>query len=166
MDESRFGLMTITRRCLTARGVKPIVPYQHRYQNFYLFGAYGPRDGDHFTLELPQCNSDSFQIWLDAFSQQDANIFKIVILDNGAFHKAKDLNMPSNIELLFLPPYNPELNPAEQIWRHIKDQLANVLFKNMEALSDKVAQIVKNMTAKTIKSITGWKLYTNPDFSC
>lgn len=166
MDESRFGLMTITRRCLTARGVKPIVPYQHRFQNFYLFGAYAPKNGDHFTLELPQCNSENFQLWLDAFALQDAHIFKIVILDNGAFHKAKELNIPSNIALLFLPPYSPELNPAEQIWRHIKDQLANVLFKNIEGLSDQVATIVKNMTKNTIKSITGWKIYLNTEFSC
>lgn len=53
MDESRFGLLSIARRCLTARGVKPVIPYQHRFKNFYLFGAYAPVNGDHFTLELP-----------------------------------------------------------------------------------------------------------------
>ncbi|MDI9320986.1 MAG: transposase, partial [Phycisphaerales bacterium] len=41
--------------------------------------------------------------------------FKIIILDNGAFHKAKTLQVPSNMYLLFLPPYSPELNPAEPL---------------------------------------------------
>jgi hypothetical protein len=53
MDESRFGLLSIQRRCLTAKGIKPITPYQHRFKNFYLFGAYSPVKGDHFTLEFP-----------------------------------------------------------------------------------------------------------------
>ncbi len=36
--------------------------------------------------------------------------------NNAAFHKAKSLQLPDNIELMFLPPYSPELNPAEEIW--------------------------------------------------
>lgn len=63
MDESRFGLMLVQRRVLTLRGVKPLLPYQHRFENFYLFGAYSPISGDHFTLELPACNSDGFQLY-------------------------------------------------------------------------------------------------------
>src|ERR1043165_3700892 len=89
MDESRFGLLSIQRRCLTARGTKPLVPYQHRFQNFYLFGAYNPSSGDHFTLELPRCNSACFQLWMDEFSAHRSEEFKVVVLDNGAFHKSK-----------------------------------------------------------------------------
>ena len=40
---------------------------------------------------------------------------KLIVLDNGAFRKAKSLNIPKNIQLIFLPPYSPELNPAEKI---------------------------------------------------
>jgi transposase len=46
---------------------------------------------------------------------QNAAEFKIMILDNGALHHAKKLNIPDNIALLFLPPYSPELNPAEKM---------------------------------------------------
>ncbi len=35
--------------------------------------------------------------------------------------------------LLFLPPYSPELNPAEMIWRHIKDRIANIAFKTWKS---------------------------------
>lgn len=160
MDESRFGLLSVTRRCLTARGVKPIVPYQHRFKNFYLFGAYAPCNGDHFTLEMPYCNTDCFQAWLDEFSTHHHNEFKVIILDNGAFHKAARLQVPSNIAFLFLPPYSPELNPAEMIWRYIKDKLANIAFQSLPMLSDAVSTIVRNLNPKNIQSITGWNLYT------
>lgn len=159
MDESRFGLLSIPRRCLTARGVKPIVPYQHRFKNFYLFGAYAPGNGDHFTLEMPYCNADGFQRWMDMFSEHYPDEFKIVVLDNGAFHKAASLEVPANIALLFLPPYSPELNPAEQMWDHIKDQLGNLAFDSLEELSDKVAQIVCNLKSEVVQSITGRESY-------
>ncbi len=160
MDESRFGLLSIVRRCLTSRGVKPIVPYQHRFKNFYLFGAYSPSSGDHFTLELPYCNTDCFELWLDEFSNHKPEEFKLVILDNGAFHKARRLTIPPNIALLFLPPYSPELNPAEMIWRWIKDRLGNKVFTCLEALSEKVMDIIAMLNAEIIRSITGWKIYT------
>ena len=161
MDESRFGLLSIQRRCLTARGIKPITPYQHRFKNFYLFGAYSPVDGDHFTLEFPYCNGGCFEQYLEAMSGHRAEEFKILLMDNGAFHKAKNLIVPANVALLFLPPYSPELNPAEWIWRHIKDKLANITFDTLNDLSDKVCEIVRNITANTVQSITGWELYKN-----
>lgn len=161
MDESRFGLLSIQRRCLTARGVKPVVPYQHRFKNFYLFGAYAPCNGDHFTLELPYCNADCFQLWLDEFAAHQPQEFKIVILDNGAFHKAARLIIPRNIALLFLPPYSPELNPAEMIWAWIKKRLANRVYESLELLSDAIANIIAQLSPEVVLSITGWNLYKN-----
>lgn len=160
MDESRFGLQTIIRRVLTLKGVKPLVPYQHRFENFYLFGAYSPMSGAHFTLELPQCNTEGFQLYLNEFSKQSPDEFKIMVLDNGAFHHSKRLVLPHNIALLFLPPYCPELNPAEKVWRHLKDHLANTLFKTLDELSDKLQSLIQQtLLPQTIISITAYQYY-------
>ena len=161
MDESRLGLLSIQRRCLTAMGVKPTVRYQHRFKNFYLFGAYSPSNGDHFTLEMPYCNTDCFEAYLRELSLHNPKEFKILILDNGAFHKAERLHIPSNVALLFLPPYSPELNPAEMIWRWIKDQLANKIFQSLELLQTATANILSGLSTEIVKSITGWELYKN-----
>jgi transposase len=48
------------------------------------------------------------------------------VLDNGAGHKAKAVRWPSNVVPVFLPPYSPELNPIERLWRDLKDRLADV----------------------------------------
>lgn len=159
VDESRFGLLSIPRRCLTAKGVKPIVPYQHRFQNCYLFGAYSPVNGSSLTLEMPYCNAGCFQLFLDTLSARQPEEFKILLLDNGAFHHSSILKIPKNIHLLFIPPYSPELNPAEQIWRYIKDNIANTIFENMQMLSDKLCEVVQTLSNDTIQSITGWELY-------
>jgi len=161
MEESRFALHSIPRRCLTVRGVKPIIHYQHRFQNCYFFGAYSPVNGDSLTLELPFCNSDMFQPFLDEFSQQKPQEFKILLLDNGAFHHTKELHVPRNIHLLFLPPYCPQLNPAEQIWRYIKDKIANTIFNSLQDLSDALVQVIRRLSHKTVHSITGWNVYRN-----
>jgi transposase len=50
-----------------------------------------------------------------------------MVLDNGAFHKSKALVIPENIGLIFLPPYSPELNPAENIWAFFKRKYTNNL---------------------------------------
>ncbi len=161
MDESRFGLLTVQRRCLTARGVKALVPYQHRFENFYLFGAYSPVNGDHFTLEFPYCNAVCFEHYLKELSGHRPQEFKIVLLDNGAFHKAKRLMIPSNVALLFLPAYSPELNPAERVWRVIKDKVANLVFDSLDSLSNKVCDIVRQLSEESIHSLVGWQLYKN-----
>jgi hypothetical protein len=153
--------LTIQRRILTIKGVKPISPYQHKFKNFYLFGAYSPITGTHFTLELPKCNTDCFQLYLDEFSNQSPDKFKILILDNGAFHKAKELNVPANIGLLFIPPYSPELNPAEKIWRYFKDRIATEVFKTLDDLSDRLCEVITQLSADTIKSITGFQYYVD-----
>lgn len=160
-DESRFGLLTIQRRILTAKGIKPLVSYQHKFKNFYLFGSFSPITGTQFTLELPKCNTDCFQLYLDEFSRQDPQEFKIIFLDNGAFHKSKALEIPPNIELVFIPPYTPELNPAEKIWRYLKDRIANKIHASLDDLSDTVAGLVNGLSKLTIKSITAYEYYVN-----
>ena len=151
-DESRFGLFTRNGKALTAKGVKPICPFHQIFKTTYLFGAFSPINGDSFLLELPACNSDTFQIYLNEFSLQNPNEFKIIGLDNGAFHKAAALTIPENMALLFLPPYSPELNPAEKIWANFKRKYTNKLYYNLEQVSEFVTQAIQTLTTEQVIS--------------
>ena len=104
-DESRFGLFTRNGRALTAKGIKPVCPYHHKFENLYLFGAFSPVTGNSLLLEMPYCNTDTFQVFLNNLSDLNKQEFKIVVLDNGSFHKAKRLRVPQNIGFIFLPSY-------------------------------------------------------------
>lgn len=56
---------------------------------------------------------------------------KIIILDNASFHKGDDLIeivKNSGNELLFLPPYSPDLNPIEKKWAQIKSIYRRLTF--------------------------------------
>jgi transposase len=160
MDESRFGLMTRQKRVLTKTGVKPLCPYQHKFDTTYVFGAFSPFNGDSCMLLLPQCNSDTFQLFLNEFSKQKPKEYKVLILDNGAFHHARSLMIPDNIHLVFLPPYSPEFNPAEKVWRLLKDQTAMKVYPTIENLIDSLQTIIQQtLTADTIKSVCGNPFY-------
>ena len=111
-------------------------------------------------LEMPFCNTDMFEIFLNELSGQNPDEFKIMFLDNGAFHKAKRLTIPHNIALAFLPPYSPELNPAEQIWKVLKSEMKNKVYANLDALSRCLTRIInKTISTQSIKSITGYDFY-------
>ena len=115
-------------------------------------------------MELPNCNGNTFQIFLDEFSMQNENELKLIVLDNGAFHKAKSLKIPSNIVLIFLPPYSPELNPAEKIWAKFKRQFTNQFFKTMEELEAFVCGISKTLRCSQVKSICRYNYIFSDNF--
>lgn len=103
-----------------------------------------------------------FQTFLEELSKQDEQEFKILILDNGAFHHAKSLRVPGNIQLVFLPPYSPELNPAEKVWWMIKRELKMKLFRTIEELQEALTAAVRKIcTHQTIKQLTAFAYYEN-----
>jgi transposase len=150
-------LFTRNGKALTAKGVKPICPFHQVFKTLYLFGAFSPVNGDKFLLEMPYCNAANFQAFLDCFSVQNPEEFKIMVLDNGAFHKAKALKIPDNIGLLFLPPYSPELNPAENIWAAIKRKFTNKLYKTLDEVSEFITEATNSLSAGKIKSTCGFQ---------
>jgi transposase len=121
-----------------------------------LFGAFSPITGDSFLLEMPYCNTETFQTFLDEFSKQNPKELKVIVLDNGAFHKGKALIIPENIVLLFLPPYSPELNPAEKMWQTIKRDFTNKLFNSLDDLSDFLTESTNKLSNIMVKSICGY----------
>lgn len=158
-DESRFGLFTRAGKGVTAKGVKPVCSFQQVFQYTYLFGAYSPITGDHFELELPHCSGNTFQVYLDHFAKERPTELKIVLLDRGAFHRAKSLRWPSNVRPLFLPPYCPELNPAEKIWWRIKRAFTNKTFDSLDQVSTFLAQEVRSLSNEEVRSICGFDYF-------
>lgn len=161
-DESRFGLKTHIGRCLTARGVKPIVKYQHAFKNTYLYGSFSPINGDSFVYEIEGTTSEIFYKYITEFSKYKPNELKIIIIDNAGFHSLSKYNIPENIVFVRIPPYSPELNHSEKIWAYIKQSYKNRVFENLENVKLWLHDFVKNiLTAEKILSITSDKLFFN-----
>jgi transposase len=137
---------------LTARGIKPICPFQQVFKSTYLFGAFSPINGASFLMEMPNCDSINFQIFINELSKEfNQDVYNILVLDNGAFHKAKKLIIPENIGLIFLPPYSPELNPAENMWAQYKRAFTNLFCLTLKDVSQFIDQFTQKLTTKSVK---------------
>jgi len=152
-DETRMGLKTLTGRKITARGIKSFGVHQWQFKATYLYGIIEPLTGESFFWEFSHLNTDCFQIFLNLVSQHFADSVLIIQLDNGAFHKAKRLQVPDNIILLFQPAHSPELNPIEQVWQYLKRRLRWLLPKNIDDLRIALYAEIGKLTKQVIISI-------------
>lgn len=148
-------------RCLSLVGLRPLVAYQHKFSNTYLWGSYSPIDGGAFVWEVNGVGVKIFEAYLEAFSEHRPNEYKILVIDNAAFHSTKNITVPDNIFLLRIPPYTPELNPCEQVWQYIKYRFRNKCFENMAELKKWLHQTVNQMKPELIKSIVANHRYKN-----
>jgi len=155
-DESRFGLITDIGRKWTIRGVKPIIPYQQKYEYFYLYQSTDIKTGEDFSMFMSHLDTISLNEYLKELSERFKNEKIVLIMDNASFHKSKKLNIPKNIKIEYIPPYSPELNPQERRFEDIKKFLKNKVFKTIEDLERKVEKILLSYTNNQIKSLVSY----------
>jgi len=91
------------------------------------------------------------QVFLDEFAKTITDDI-IMVMDNAGWHKG--LDVPKNIQIIYLPPYSPELNPVERLWLHIKNHtLKNKVYYQLQDLEDVVYCFLKQMNSNVIKSV-------------
>ena len=59
-----------------------------------------------------------------------------VVTDNSGSHRSQEVPWPQDMHPLYLPPYSPELNPAEQVFRHLRKHLSNTIFTLLDKLQN------------------------------
>ncbi|TXK45727.1 IS630 family transposase [Pontibacter qinzhouensis] len=155
-DESCFGLLTVLRRAITLPGVKPVGAFQHRFPYRYCYSLVDPLEGDLFFVTAPQVNTLYFEYLLSEFSRHEPQTMKFVFLDRAGYHRAKQLQVPENIRLVFLPSSNPELNPVERFWEDMKDRVAFHNFKDEQELEEWIASTVREYSKEQVASLTGY----------
>ena len=160
-DESRFGILPVVQRRITAYGVKPVAPVDYQYDWFYLYGAVEPRTGDALFLELPRLTAACFQIFIDELAATFADTLNVMVLDNGRFHHAKSLVIPENVVLIFLPPYSPELNPIERLWQDIKYKLFTRTYQTLDQMQHQLSEILATLTKNAMAKITAFSYLIN-----
>lgn len=78
-------------------------------------------------------------VFLREFSEEYPDDTISFVTDGAAWHKAKGLVVPKNIELFPLPPYTAEMNPIEQIWKELRKRgFKNETFATLEHVVDRL----------------------------
>ena len=158
-DEGRFGRINDPRRCWSPPGIRPNVPCQIVREYTYVFSAVSPHDGVLDSLILPEVNSETMSIFLKEVSVRHVDEFILMVLDGAGWHKSKYLIIPENMLLISLPPYSPEINPAEHIWEEIREKwFKNEVFRDLKAVEDKLVEalIVLEKDKNRISSLVGF----------
>ena len=96
------------------------------------------------------------QLFVDAFAQAFPDTLNIRLLDKSGAHTSQRLLLPTNVRLVFLPPYGPELNPIERVWRDLKDDVAWQQFADLNAQQDDLSHLLQAYEAATLQSLAGY----------
>lgn len=155
-DEAGFGRINKPKYCWCAKGVRPTTPCHHIREYRYAYGAVEPQTGESFFLVLPYCNTICMNVYLRELSKKYPDDFILLVADGAAWHKSKGLELQSNIEILPLPPYTPEMNPIEPIWKELRKRgFRNEIFVTLEKVVERLCETICSLTNDTVKSITG-----------
>ena len=156
-DETRLGLHEgHIRRRITACGVKPVQLMLPRYEYVWYYGAVDPITGESLFLELSALDADCFQIFVDEVSTTFPDTLNVMLLDGAPAHVAKRLRIPDNVLLVRLPPYCPELNPAERVWEDVRQRRSGDPPVTLSALTQEVGDILRAYSPETLASLTGY----------
>ena len=80
----------------------------------------------------------------------------LLCCDGAAWHKSGALEIPENIELFHIPPYTPEINPIEQIWKEIRKRgFRNEAFASLAKVMNRLCDTICSLTNDVVSSITG-----------
>lgn len=154
-DEAGFGRINKPRYCWCYPGLRPDVPCHHIREYRYAFGAVEPLTGESFFLVMPYCNTVCMNVFLRGLSQAYPNDQIILVCDGASWHRAKALDIPLNIQLHFLPPATPEMNPIEQIRKEIRIRgFRNETFQSLEKVVLRLCDTICSLSHHIIKSIT------------
>ncbi len=87
-----------------------------------------------------------------------------MVMDGTGWHRSATLKTPTNMCILSLPPYAPELNLVEHIWDELREKyFHNRAFNSIEVLEDQLAVglLALEQDRSRVKSIVAWDWIIN-----
>ncbi len=91
------------------------------------------------------CNKICINIFLEKLAKQCPDDMILLCCDGATWHKAGSLHIPENVCLFFIPPYTPEVNPIEQIWKELRKLgFRNEVFATLENVVDRLCDMISS----------------------
>jgi hypothetical protein len=164
-DEHRLGLKPIRRRVWAPVGQRPIALGHHRYQWLHVVAFVQPTSGETVWYLCSGLSKPFFEALLASFARKTGagrERHIILVLDNAGWHGPEGLAVPEGISLVFLPPYSPELQPAEHLWPLVDEPVGNRHFATLADLEAVVAERCRRLDAATIGPHTDFHWWPKP----
>ena len=142
-DEHRIGQHPVPRRIWVEAGYQPVSKVNWKRDWLWLYAFVQPQTGETYYWILPYVNTELFnQVLADFANEFEVGKDKRIVLplDRAGWHVSKDLIVPEGIHLVLMPPYSPELQPAERLWPLVNEPLANGAFETIAEVEELVYQ--------------------------
>ena len=157
-DELRLGLHGQVRRRWTPRGVTLRLKVQVRYVWRYLALAVEPSGRLHWAW-LERCRKEPVA---ELVGRWQAAGLRALVWDNAPSHTAtlvREVGLP----LVGLPPYSPELNPAERIFQEIRRAVEGEVYADIDAKIAAVEAVLAPLAADParVRRLCGWDWITD-----
>lgn len=155
-DEARFGQQNTTTHIWAEKGTRPRAVQQQQFLYTYLFGAVCVTNGNTEALIAPLSNMEIMKDHLALISTATcAGRHAVVIMDGASWHQEYLDKQFSNLSIIHIPPYSPELNPIEQVWSWMRqNEIANRAFSSYEDIVDKCTTAWNNFRSDTDRVIS------------
>ena len=129
-DECRIVWESEIRRAWLPKGEKTIIKVERKRKAQSFIGFLNLKTGEELLFRLAWQKQDEIIPVLEALVQKYPDKHICIIWDNARFHHGKKLKTKlsttlKRIHLINLPPYAPDHNPQEHVWKYGKDKLAN-----------------------------------------
>jgi transposase len=125
-----------------ATGQRPRIRVEHRFKWCSVLAFVRPHTGRNEWQFASGINTAVMSVALEYFAAAvGAGPTKRIalVLDRAGFHVSPQVRVPEGIHLIFLPPYSPELQPAEHLWHFCDEPLVNEHFATIDDLEDALA---------------------------
>jgi len=155
----RYGLISNFRRSWSRIGERTIIDSQKSFENRYLFSAVAPLTGNSFHLSgIDGFDTEAAHVFLLELKKKHPNETVVLVWDNAPCHRPKIHRGIPGLIVFFLPPYSPELNPAERFFEELRKATANTLFKTIEEQEAAIEKKLNVLTDDTegMKQLLGY----------
>lgn len=156
-DEARFGQKGTLTRVWARRGSRPRAVRPTGFTSLYVLAAVCAATGAMSALIMPELNTEVVNLFLEEFARNlPTDVHAVLIWDGAGFHTGSGLVVPSQVSLIQLPPYSPELNPVENLWHYLRSHYwSNRAYRDDKALQDEAIRSLRAIRddPKTLKTV-------------
>ncbi len=143
-DEAKFGKICQVRKVWLPKGERSEVKAQHIRQYLYAYSAIEPKTEESVSLSSPSPDTACMTLFLQELSERYPDDESVLVLDGAGWHRSRGL--------VGLPPYSPQLNPVEQLWKGLRCRFfGNAYFETLDAVEDHLVKALR-----WVESNTAW----------
>jgi len=155
------------------KGEEKVIKTNSGRNRLNIDGLYELKNADFTYTETKTVNSKTFIELLGKTEKKYINVAKInIIIDNSSTHTSAEvedyLKEHPKINLIFIPPYSPNLNLIERLWKYLRKKCINsVYYEKFTEFREKILEFLDNLQehSEEVKKFIGTELHLMPAFA-